>query len=210
MPRRDEKSDSCTNAREPMKIRFKLWLSAAFISIPLLACTNEEDLGNRGQTAPTTPPAADSCPVSPGVGCNTLPFGEMVHPACAQGTPPKSTGGSITDGSYVLTAVSVYGGGPNGTCSNTQDRRGAASFHAGTLDLARDYDPLCQDPVTVNAKLRQTWKVSVSGSMLSGPQSCDTYSSASLSSGNSWSYTATSNTLVLVNQDAVSTYTLVP
>ena len=113
----------------------------------------------------------------------------MIHPACVQGTSPKLAGGPITDGNYVLASLSVYSGGASGTCTNTQDRRGAASFHAGALDLATDYDPLCKDPVTVDAKHRQTWKVSASGSTLSGPESCDTFGGGTtLSPGTSWSY----------------------
>lgn len=193
------------------------------------ACTSAQELGQRPASdsdagakdsggskdndgsASSSAPQMCSYPV--GVGCNELLFGDVVTSACGPGTAPKGSGGTIVEGTYVLTAFTNYLSNSPGPCQNQYEHRGAVSYHAGVLNRAMDGDPHCTDgPSIVDSKHRQTWSVSPDSSDLCGNATCDTFPGWTPSSTrNCWSYTATGNTLVLTSgQYQSATYTLVP
>ncbi len=58
--------------------------------------------GSSGSSGRTGFDPTETCATKAGVGCNTLAFGEVVHPTC--GEAPAPAGGTIAEGSYVLTA----------------------------------------------------------------------------------------------------------
>lgn len=66
--------------------------------------------GSSGSGGESPPPPGPTCPSQPG--CNTLADNSApVNPTCTTGTMPTGTGGTITDGTYVLTAQTVYNAG---------------------------------------------------------------------------------------------------
>ncbi len=208
-----------------------LYFSVA-LSSSLLACGSTIDVGQNNvdgggggggdsstaeDAAKTTGP--QSCTGSDaGVGCNTLLFGDVVHPTCdPTGTVPAQTGGTITEGTYVLTAR-VVNGCTAGSGNYTDPHRETISYRGGTLDFAMDSDPLCTTGnMFVDSKHRQTWTASVSGTSLATSETCDTAFPVVGSTFNR-PYSATATTLVLVVPagdpskpgGTISTYTLMP
>ncbi len=182
--------------------------------VALFACGSGTTTASNGDAGAGTSgasgtPVPASCAVDAGIGCNTLAFGDIVHPTCGTGAPPAATGGSITGGTYVLTARVEYDADCATTPSRTRDVRGAAAFGPNTLDLAVDNDPPCKDTTFIDSKQRQTWKATANGLSLSGPQTCDT-NNMGLSTGNTWKYTVTGDTVILMSGSVVSTYARVP
>lgn len=165
--------------------------------------------GDAGSAAPQTPDTT-GCPDA-GVGCNTLGVGDLIRPQCQTSAAPDATGGSIVEGSYVLTAISQYGA----DCGlNPAGTRAGASYRAGKLDLVTLNESVCQT-ASLDWQQRQTWSVTTGGTKLSGSESCD--SAFSVPSGtNTWTYSATASTLSLATQRTssdsltVMTYTLTP
>ncbi|MEO6572381.1 MAG: hypothetical protein ABIP89_00985, partial [Polyangiaceae bacterium] len=163
-----------------------LYFAAAF-STSLLACGSTIDVGQNntdgGPGAGDSSAAQDgakstgpqSCAGSDaGIGCNTLLFGDVVHPTCdPTGMVPAQTGGTITEGTYVMTAR-VENGCTAGSGNFTDPKRETISYHAGVLEFAMDSDPLCTTGgAYVDSKQRQTWTASPSGTSLATTETCD-------------------------------------
>lgn len=143
-------------------------------------------------------------------GCNTLRVGPIVTTTCKQGTAPAPTGGTIAEGTYVLSALAQYGGSCSTPGAELPSRRGAAAYRAGVLEEAVDGDPTCKDQLSQGVS-RSSSTVTTSGSQLTAQVTCATR--GTLDSVKR-SYSTIGDSLVLLETGpsgyaSIKTYTLV-
>jgi hypothetical protein len=84
----------------------------------MVSCSNST-------TSATAPTGGGVCggPMPEGGTCNAVvQRGALVQPTCAPGAPPRMTGGTVANGTYILTSETEYGcpeAGGNGASSET-------------------------------------------------------------------------------------------
>ena len=138
---------------------------------------------------------ADGVPVDGGfgAGCNTVATGTPVTVSCAGdggvGVVPAPTGGSIVPGTYVLTAVTVYG-----AC--------AAVDVAQTLVVtANTVETVISDPINGLSRANATY--AIAGSNMVQTNTCPNTDSRTL--GFSVATSAGGTTLTLISTDMSNT-----
>lgn len=140
------------------------------------------------------PPGMCSADVPAGQECNTLAnVGDLVTPTCVTGTAPSGTGGTLVDGTYVLTSQDKYGS----SCTSP------FSF-SETLAVAGDCIQVVSGgilPATASVR------ITTQGNAISFTQTCvhvDTDGAVVTPDMRMKSYTAASTTLTLFAVDATT------
>src|SRR5450432_3920658 len=103
--------------------------------------TGVDTAATTGADTAVDAPTAGMCgaDVPPGQACNALvPKGAAVTPTCTTGMIPTGQGGTIVDGTYVLTAETYY----NAPTCPTIAPRETIVFAGGCLQLASGPSPL--------------------------------------------------------------------
>jgi hypothetical protein len=91
--------------------------------------------------------------------CNTLALtGTVVTRTCVAGEPPTAHGGTVEDGTYVLTSVTIYAGCPDGGREQAIDR--------GTWVICGDQWETVQEGTPVGTTSNQNFTITASGSSL--------------------------------------------
>jgi hypothetical protein len=138
----------------------------------------DSEAGN-GLYSPSPSPEASVCG-TPGGSCNKLvQLGGPVTPTCSEATPPALTGGTIVDGTYVMTSATVYTSGTT-TCSGLTFPPGGPS----TIAMA---GPCMQSIDSMGGA--KNFARSTSGNMLTLMEICPGVTT------NTVQYTATATTL---------------
>lgn len=150
---------------------------------------------NDGSTATDSATQTDSATATDAAtgGCNTLTsLGSQVAETAGSGTKPTPQGGTLADGTYVLTKHEVFP--PSSPDANTRQR--TFKFEAGKLEV------VLSD--ANKPESRQSGTFTTSGTSINIAATCPQAGNAALP------YTATGTTLIMfdsANQDDVFTYT---
>lgn len=176
-------------------------LGVAFVGLcAQLACSGGASLAvvDTGVDAAADAPTAGMCgaDIPPGQACNALvPNGAAVTPTCTTGTVPTGQGGTIVDGTYVLTAQTYY----NASTCPTLALRQTVVFAGGCLQLAAGPAPL---------DLTASGTFTVAGSSFNLTRTCIHLSADGatfMESGLPQTFTATGTTFTLFSHSAAST-----
>ena len=126
---------------------------------------------------------------TPATGCNTIAdVGPTITPTCEPGPLPTGAGGTIVDGTYVLTGATYYGG----TCLTTPT--------SGTLAIAGG----CWQEVSDSGQshFSQSFTETVSGNELMGTSVCYPSGSGAGLPAPAVTFTAEGSTLTLFSTES--------
>jgi hypothetical protein len=127
-------------------------------------------------------------------GCNGLTVTALVSFGCIPfQSPPAATGGSLTNGVYVLTSGTLYD--PTGSCT------GIPVPTAETIDIESGTMQKAENVSGWLFPQASTWTVSVGGTWMSTTETCPSAGEESLQ------YSATATTLTTIQDGFVAVYT---